>query len=327
MKEFELLRHIYGANPVLPARITIRPGDDMGAVDPGAIGQLTSEMERQILVTVDQLIDGVHFDFKSTPLEKIARKAITRNLSDVAAMAARPLGAVAAACFPLDFPHENAQALADAMRSIALDFDCPLFGGDVSSADAPLSITVTVLARPDGVIPVLRSGASIGDVVFVTGALGGSLENVNGHLHHLEFEPRIALARLLAANPQTRPTAMLDISDGLGRDLGHICRASNVSALIDCSLLPISDAAKQAAAHDGKPPWRHAIADGEDYELCFTISADRAANLPKEAVGIPLSRIGVIDTASAWPAKPFVRLRTPEGLELDADNLGWEHGK
>ena len=323
MKEFDLLHHIYGANAVLPARITIPPGDDMGAV--------ATDGESQILVTVDQLIDGVHFNLASTPIEKIARKAITRNLSDVAAMAARPLGAVAAACFPPGFSQALAQQLSDAMRDIARGYDCPLFGGDVSTANAPLSITVTVLARADSIAPVLRSGAKIGDIIFVTGALGGSLENVNGYTHHLDFEPRISLARILAGNPKTRPTAMIDLSDGLGRDLGHICRANSVSALLDATSLPISDGARQAAARDGKPTWRHALGDGEDYELCFTISPDRADALPKEVAGVRLTRVGTIDAASNWPTLPFVRIRTPgspgspDGQHLDADDLGWEH--
>lgn len=317
MKEFDLLRHIYGANPVLPARITLPPGDDMGAID--------TEGESSVLVTVDQLIDGVHFDLRTTPLEKIARKALTRNLSDVAAMAARPMGAVAAACFPPDFPQSSATLLSDTMRAIARNYDCPLFGGDVSVARAPLSITVTVLARADGITPVLRKGAAAGDAVFVTGELGGSLENVDGYVHHLDFEPRLALARILAGNDATRPSAMLDLSDGLGRDLSHLCRAGNVSARIDAALLPLREGARRAAARDGKPAWRHALADGEDYELCFTIPADRVPSLPREIMGVKLTRVGMIDRPASRPALPFVRVATPEGIEQDADDFGWEH--
>jgi len=325
MKEFDLLNHIFGGNPALPARITIPPGDDMGAVDVGAVGSLDSAMERQVLVTVDQLIDGVHFDLKSTPLEKIARKAMTRNLSDVAAMAARPLGAVAAACFPPGFPQAWAQRLSDAMQQVAIQFDCPLFGGDVSTAQAPLSITVTVLARPDGIAPVRRAGASVGDVVFVTGALGGSLENVNGYIHHLDFEPRLALARALASRAATRPAAMLDLSDGLGRDLSHICAASGVAALLLADALPISAGAAQAASRDQKPVWQHAISDGEDYELCFTVPAQRADNIPADLLGVPITRVGVID--EAIPGRPLVRLVRPDGVEVDAGNMGWEHNR
>src|SRR5690606_30452530 len=122
---------------------------------------------------------------------KVARKAITRNLSDVAAMAARPSGAVVAASLPRDFGEARANELFDHMRKTAEAFGCPLFGGDLAMWDHPLLLSVTVLAEPAETAPVLRSGAKVGDIIYVTGQLGGSLQNVAGRCHHLDFEPRL----------------------------------------------------------------------------------------------------------------------------------------
>src|SRR4051812_7406374 len=118
MKEFDLLHRIWSFNASLPPRVTLPPGDDMGAL------RLTG---RDVLVTVDQVADGVHVDLRTQPLEKVGRKAIPRNLSDVAAMAARPVGAVAAAALPRGFGEARAAALFEAMRTVAAAYDCPLF--------------------------------------------------------------------------------------------------------------------------------------------------------------------------------------------------------
>lgn len=312
MREFDLLNHVYGANRGLPAHVTIPPGDDMGAVRVGGA---------EVLVTVDQVADGIHFKLDSTPLAKVARKAITRNLSDVAAMAAQPVGAVVAACLPRDFGDARAKELFDHMRKVAEQFGCPLFGGDISMWDHPLLLSVTVLAEPAGIEPVKRRGAKPGDAIFVTGELGGSLENVEGRVHHLDFEPRLALARKLAGNPLTRPHCMIDLSDGLARDLGHLCRAAGVSADIHANQLPLSAAAYAAAHRDSRPLWRHAVGDGEDYELCFTVSADAAVRMPAEIGGVLVTRIGSMTEPSA---EPSITVRLPMGGEEKLEG-GWEH--
>lgn len=313
MRELELLAHIYKANPALPGAVSIPPGDDMGAV---VVGGVT------LLVTVDQVADGVHFELGNTPLEKIGRKAITRNLSDVAAMAAKPVGAVAAACLPKGFPEADARTLFDAMRSTAEAFKCPLIGGDISAWDQRLVLTVTVFAEPDGIDPVTRNTAKVGDAVYVTGALGGSLIEIDrppGYVHHLDFTPRIALARKLAIDKTTRPHAMIDLSDGLAQDLTRICERSGVRAQIECEKLPISPAARLAAQRSRQPSWRHALGDGEDYELCFT-APDRA--LPDEIDGVPITRVGHI--LSSGPG-PVVGLLQSDGTATDVAGLGWEH--
>jgi len=296
MREFDLLQHVFAHNRSLPAGVTIPPGDDMGAM---TIAGAT------VLVTVDQVLDGVHVDVANTSLARVGRKAVTRNLSDVAAMAARPCGAVVAATLPRDFGEERARELYDAMRATASAYACPLIGGDTAIWDGPLVLTVTVFAEPAGVEPVLRQGAKLGDAIYVTGQLGGSLASG----HHLDFEPRIALARRLASDPATRPHCMLDLSDGLARDLSHLCRFADLGAVVDAALLPLR----------GRADWYAAIGDGEDYELCFTIDSKRADALPPAIDGVPLTRVGVITS------EPSLLIRHRDGKTQDMTDRGWEH--
>lgn len=309
MHESALLEHMIRSSGDLPDDVAIPPGDDMGGVRIG---------EQLVLITVDPLVEAVHFH-PGTAIDRIARKAVTRNLSDVAAMAAKPRGAVAAALLNRAMPDAEAMRLFDAMRSVAASFGCPLVGGDISAHDGPMVLTVTVFAEPAGVEPVLRSTARVGDAICVTGRLGGSLlEDDIGGAHHLDFTPRLAAARMLCENPATRPHAMMDLSDGLGADLPRICRASNVSAEVRLDALPVRDVARRHAEQRGVEPWRAALGDGEDYELLFTLDPDR---VPADLDGLPLTRIGTVvelgDTRVRWRlhGKPF---DLPEAL-------GWEH--
>ncbi|MEX0654057.1 MAG: thiamine-phosphate kinase [Phycisphaeraceae bacterium] len=314
MREFDLLAHVYRSNAALPAGVTIPPGDDMGAL---RLGDAT------VLVTVDQLADGVHVDLATTALARVARKAITRNLSDVAAMAAKPLGAVVAVSLPRTLGQARATELFDAMRQTAADFDCPLIGGDIAMWDHPLLACVTVLAEPAGIAPVLRRGAQPGDAIYVTGALGGSGETLpDGYCHHLDFTPRLALARTLAASPATRPHCMIDLSDGLARDLQHLCDAGDLDANLTVADLPLSRGAHQAAARTGRPAWQHALGDGEDYELLFTAPPGLVTSMTSP----PITPIGVMQPRQA--DRPAITLRLPDGDTCDLRSLadlGWEH--
>jgi len=319
MRESDLLKKIFAANALLPDSVTLPPGDDMGALRIG---------DQQVLVTTDQLVESVHFDppsqFNNVSVEKIGRKAMTRNLSDVAAMAAQPVGAVAAACLNDSVGADRAEALFEAMRNTGQEFNCPLFGGDVSIWDKPTVLTITIIAQPAGIGPILRSTAKPGDKVYVTGRLGGSLETIAGRTHHLDFEPRIELARTLAG--QFDLHAMIDLSDGLARDLGHICRLSNVHAEISTDSLPISDAAFQRAQKLSCPAWQCALGDGEDYELCFTTAADTA--LPDEIDGVAITEVGFIANIESAPTKktaPTIQIQLPDGSRKDVTDLGWEH--
>ena len=357
MRELDLLQHIYGHNAGLPGHVLVPPGDDMAAIRIG---------DQSVLITVDQLADAVHIDAARTPLDLIARKAVTRNLSDVAAMAALPTAAVAAACLPRSFGHQRANRLFDAMRNVAQQYDCPLVGGDISTWDHPLMLTVTILAEPAGIAPITRGGAKPGDIICVTGRLGGAWKSHDAAdtgggssggdgggggeggerlaasqrralptphpsspkpllQPHLRFEPRIALARQIASIDGLRLRSMIDLTDGLASDLGHICERSNVAAEVDADTLPLRPEAHAAAQRDGRDAWRHALTDGEDYELCFTLdAADADTLLPGEIGGVPITRVGRILDREQGPPNAAIWLRHGERRD-PITTPGWEH--
>lgn len=303
MREFDLIRQITGSNDALPESVTIPPGDDMAGIRIGG---------QQLLIAVDQVIDKVHFDLATATLDQVGRKSVVRNLSDVASMAAKPLATLLSVALPHGMLQGDAEWLVEAVRATGERYGCPLIGGDTSSHHGPLALSVTVLAEADGIEPVLRRGASPGDSIYVTGQLGGSLYAYEGRVHHLDFEPRLETARALAGNPETRPTAMIDLSDGLARDLPHLVAGAEVQA----RALPVTPVARQRAARDGRPGWLHAVNDGEDYELLFTAGPD--APIPSSIAGVPITMIGrVVET-------PGIVL-VDGGDRTRLEGLGWEH--
>src|SRR5580693_6136476 len=219
--EFELIdwiRQTQRKSPLLELGI----GDDLAALN-WPVGEL-------LLVGVDQVIDGVHFDSSVHSLNQIGRKAMNRNLSDCAAMGCLPAAAVVAVALPRDFSLDRAKELCEGLRQAGDEFQCPIVGGDTATWDGKLVLSVTILGRSAGIKPVTRDGAHSGDGIFVTGPLGGSILG-----RHLTFAPRVKLGREIAPVA----TAMIDISDGLSRDLSHICRGSGVGAIVESGLVPI----------------------------------------------------------------------------------------
>jgi thiamine-monophosphate kinase len=213
-------------------------------------------------VGVDQVLDGVHFDSAIHSAILIGRKAMNRNLSDCAAMGCLPAAAVATVALPRGCGLEYAQELYLGMEQAAAPFGCAIVGGDTGSWTGKLVMTVTILGRSGGVEPITRRGAKAGDFIFVTGPLGGSILG-----RHLTFEPRVELGRKLAE--ERFATSMIDLSDGLSRDLTHICRQSGVGAMVDAEAIPVHPDAV-AVAMDGRSALEHALHDGEDYELLIT---------------------------------------------------------
>ena len=226
---------------------------------------------------------------------------MTRNLSDIAAMGAVPVAAVVAAALPRGMEQAMAQRLLVAARETGAAYGCPVIGGDISVTEGPLTLSVTVLAEPAGVEPVTRGPARPGDVLWVSGELGGS-----GAGHHLRFEPRLGLGRALAADPASRPTAMIDLSDGLAADLPRIA----AHAEVDLSRLPLRPGL-------AAPAWEHGIGDGEDHELLFALPPE--AVLPPEVAGVRVTPIGrVVDAGE-------IRWLDADGLACRPAATGWEH--
>ena len=284
--------------------ISVGIGDDLAAVRWDA-GDL-------LLVGVDQVLDGVHFDAAVHAPRDIGRKAMNRNLSDCAAMACLPAFAVAAVALPSTNDLDYAKELFAGLSAAAAVFDCHVIGGDTGVWPGKLTLTVTILGRSAGVTPVTRGGARPGDRLYVTGPLGGSILG-----RHMTFEPRVTLARRLASS--YRLSAMIDLSDGLSRDLGHLCRAAGVGAILDTvpihadvSRLPAGErtAPGHALGHALDLAIDHAIGDGEDYELLFAS--------PDDVPAVEAIRIGIVT------ADPGVRLLR-NGHEEPIASRGWEH--
>jgi len=307
MRESELLAHIYARSAELRARfpqVVVGPGHDCAAVAaPGG----------PLLLKVDQIVSGRHYrPFPATPLDLIARKAVARAVSDIAAAGGSPLAAMAAAALPADFAHAN--ELFDAMSRWAAHFGCPLVGGDIAAlptGQIAAVLSVSVVGSPHPVRgPVLRSGARPGDGIYVTSRLGGSLEKSTGLGRHLTFEPRLVESRWLCDTLGAGLHAMMDVSDGLGRDGGRLAKASGVRIRIDAGAIP---------RHEGVPDWRTAAAGGEDYELLFAAAEGAALPAACPATGTPITRIG---TALAGTGCVVA----DAGKEIDVSEMGWEHG-
>jgi len=305
MQEFSILKHIFAANRQLDPKVVIGPGDDMALVEMSEVGG------RRLLAAVDQLIDGRHVTLVTTPMALVGRKAITRSLSDIAAMAGTPLATLVAATLPPDFGEARAIALFDAMRETAAHYECPIIGGDLAfHADRshPMTCSVTILAEVRGSFAITRSGAKPGDRVYVTGALGGSLEP-DGLGRHLTFEPRISEALQLHELLGDRLHAMIDLSDGLGRDGSHIARMSKVQIRLNAAAIP---------CHDGCT-WQNALADGEDYELFFAA----AGTVPRAVMDIAIHEIGEVVALEQVDAPAVIVF--DGGQWHDAAGMGWQH--
>lgn len=302
MKEFEFIQWIRSQTKLDPAAVPVGPGDDCAIVMCG---------NERLLVTVDQLLEGVHFVLAEHGPKNVGRKAMARNLSDVASMAALPIGAVASIAMPKGFKREDAEALYLAMRKMGEAFHCPIVGGDISAWPEKLAISVTVFARPAGIKPILRSGAKAGDAICVTGSLGGSWRSTR----HLKFSPRINEARILASRHELH--AMIDISDGLASDLSHLCEASGLGAELSAANIPLHPDTKNIP---DVTPLQAALSDGEDYELLFALPPNHAEQLLREQpLTVPVARVGT------FTAEKGLVLVKPDGTKEPLAAIGWEH--
>jgi len=261
--------------------------------------------DEELAVTTDLSIAGRHFRMEWHPSQAVGHRTLARGLSDIAAMGARPVAAFLSLGLPRDLTLSHGRGRAwvdgflDGFLALADKYRTPLAGGDL--AEAPLAVADIVLL---GAVPhgraLLRSGARPGDLLCVTGALGGAAaglellrKTVNPRRRgrsrfdsdvrlapHLWPQPRIAQGLWL--RQKLGATAAIDLSDGLSTDLNHLCQESEVSAEVDAQSLPIHTGANLDQALHG----------GEDYELLFTVRPDTA--LPRSIAGVPITRIGRI---------------------------------
>jgi thiamine-monophosphate kinase len=306
--EWKLIEWIRSRTRLDPAAVPIGPGDDMALVGLGG--------ESQCLITIDALLEGTHFNFSQATPRQVGYKAMAVSLSDVAAMAGKPVCALAWVGLPEDRDMKFAEELSLGMADAAEKYACPIVGGDITSWRQPLTIGTAIVGRPAGVIPVRRSGAKPGDLLFVTGELGGSLLG-----RHLAFTPRLAEARQLAALVTLH--AMIDLSDGLSTDLGHIVRESGVAAEVDADAVPISADAVKLAQSDGGSPLEHALNDGEDFELLMAVEPVDAQDLLKQNP-LKTARLTCIGRITEGSGATLVE---PSGQRKALVPKGYEHFK
>jgi thiamine-monophosphate kinase len=276
-------------------RVLIGPGDDTAALAwPAGV---------PCLVTTDMLLEGSCFLLQGgTPLcpaatpRRLGRKAMSVNLSDMAAMAGRPVAAVVSVGLPRRGGRALAEELYLGLRESADAFDTAVIGGDTNSWDGPLAISITVLGEPGPGGVIRRSGARVGDLLVVTGPLGGSILG-----KHLDFTPRVSEGLALAAAVALH--AMIDLSDGLAADLEKLCGESGCGAVLWAERIPIADAARELAQMEGKrSPLEHALGDGEDFELLFAVDRDEGqALIDRQPIpGVTLAAVGEVVTEGLW---------------------------
>jgi thiamine-monophosphate kinase len=313
--EFELIaRHFTrpAANAVLGV------GDDCALVD------VTNGMD--LAISLDTMVSGTHF-FPDVDPENLGHKALAVNLSDMAAMGAMPYWAMLALTLP-NVDHAWLASFAKGFFDLAQEYNVSLIGGDTTRG--PLTMTVTIMGEVPAGAALRRSGAKVGNDVWVSGNVGDAALAVahrHGRVVLAEEDYHEALMRLYEPTPRVAlgqalrglATAAIDISDGLLADLTHICRLSGVGATVELQSVPVSGIGLK---HIGSDAGRNAIlAGGDDYELCFTAHPNSRESIQEltDVLGIPITRIGQIKRGKG------VSLLGPDGKAVRIDGRGYDH--
>ena len=303
--ENQLLR---GLLPRLPQRpdTLVGPGDDCAVVR-------VKGSPDDWLFTTDPVIEHHHF-LPATPARQVGRKAIARVVSDMAAMGGTPLWILINLVAPAATPLSRIRGLYDGMITAARQWNLGILGGDTAEGDT-LELHITGVGCIPRNTAVLRAGAKTGDLIYVTGSLGGAY--LPGNRHHLLFEPRLDAGRFLAS--QKWATAMMDLSDGLAADLPRLLDASQRGARLDAASIPLSRAARKTPQ-----PLHHALSDGEDFELLFTLSPKNRPRFErawkKKFPTLPATCIGTI---LSNPATRLLHL--PDGTTATLRPGGYQH--
>ena len=268
--------------PFADTRVTLGIGDDAACLD---------FADREVVSTMDTLVEGVHFDTTTISLEDVGRKALAVNLSDLAAMGCyEPHSFLMSMAAPKSMQLESAKSLVLGMQRLADWFDIPLVGGDFVTTPGPLTITV----QASGLVAENQlwtmSGAKAGDVILVSGEFGGSILE-----KHYSFSPRLDIAELVARRG-IQLNAATDVTDGLIWDLHQVCAASNVGARLDKPSIPIHESLLELET-DQESRLVRAMHDGEDFELILVADPSNAKRLVE--AGDELGRLTPIGTIVA----------------------------
>ncbi len=325
--EFGLIARITAGLPQSPD-VIVGVGDDAAILDIGG--------EEVLVATCDAQVEDTHFRLRRTSSHDIGRRALAVNLSDIAAMGARPRFALISLLVPPALDVVILDGIYAGLREEAAQFDVALVGGNIARNAERLIIDITLLGTGTRNKLLRRDTAKVGEVVMVTGSPGSAAagllvsedeqlaakvgpENLAGVLAALRTPtPRVAAGQWLA---QHGVTTGIDVSDGLAADISHICEASVVGVQIEAEALPIRPEVVRIAALAGREPQDLALFGGEDYELVFTVPADHAEMLARElfvATGVSATAIGTICEGSAMT---LLRQGKPSPLRPG----GWDH--
>lgn len=295
--EAELIAAIQAHLRPAPAWVAVGIGDDAAVVEP--------ERNRLEVLTVDALVDGVHFDRRFVPPDAVGHRALAVNLSDIAAMGAEPRLTLLSLAMPAEWPLDEFESFASGFGQLAARHNVHLVGGNLTRTSGPLIIDVTVVGTVKRRGVLTRRGAKPGDAVFVSGAIGSAAAGL-GQLRqsgptpanacverYLRPEPRMRLGVLLGRNRAA--SACMDLSDGLADGARQIAAASGVGMVIDGSLVPIESDARMWHEQHGRDALLEAVTGGDDYELMFTCRPRLGGRFRTVArqCGVSLTRVGV----------------------------------
>ncbi len=322
MNEFEIIRHYFQRlDEDASGDVILGIGDDAAVI--------TIPSDQQLVLCMDTLVNGVHFPEQTKPSD-IAYKALAVNLSDMAAMGAEPRWITLSLTVP-QYDPEWFESFTNGLQQLATQYQLSLVGGDLCRG--PLSVTVQL----QGLVPgtaglqraiLTRAGAHAGDVIYVTGTLGGAAYALKSILEPGKWSTPSSEEMNRLYRPEARvdtgkrlrslATSCIDISDGLQSDLMHILSASAVGAELEVEKLPYSNSL-QALQQD--EALELALTGGDDYELCFTLPEDTSASMLEELNKLcPITRIGRV---TAVDSQLLLKNRDGEDLALDA--AGWRH--
>jgi len=317
----------FGFIGTIAAKAAKNAGVIIGIGDDAAATLQTPGMS--LLSTADMLAEGVHFNLDWSDPYSLGRKSLAVNLSDIAAMGGIPRHALLSIAIPATVSTEFLDAFTSGFLDQANKFNVALIGGDTSASKGGLVISVTLMGEqyPDKIIT--RSGAKKGDLVCVSGTLGDSalgLELIRSGARqgmavrrHLDPEPRVLLGRALAE--AAIPTAMIDISDGLLADLGHILKLSGQGARVDIKAVPLSSDYLELAGRFTPDRYSFCLGGGEDYELLFTLPPASLAEAQRLGTGTG-SAVTVIGEITADTG---LYVAAPDGSRYDVTMKGYDH--
>ena len=268
--EQEIIRWIQSECETSSEFVSVGIGDDAAIITPSG----------PLVLTTDTIAEGTHFDQHQMGLANIGRKAMAVNLSDLAAMGARPRAALVTFQLPYELNLAQVKTLFLGMKRLATEYHVAIVGGDTNRWSGPLTVGATLIGsayqtnKTESVFWSLAGGRP-GDGIWVSGSFGGSILR-----HHFEFEPQNRLAKHLVTHHQI--TAATDVSDSLAHDLSQLAGASHTGFEIDSRLIPISDDAVQQSASTGRSPLDHALYDGEDFQLICCASPDQEPTIGED---------------------------------------------